>query len=458
LLSNLALIAFTVFVFVLLRFDRKQASGVTKALWIPTVWILYIGSKPLNRWFPSSGATVESSPLDRGFLIMLLFASLWILIRRHLPVAEVIRKNKPLMILFAFMTISVIWSSAPGESLARWVREILAVAMALVVISEPSPRQAVESLLRRITYVLIPYSVLLIKYFPYYGREYGRWTGEVSWVGVTLQKNGLGRLCLIAMLYLLWTFIRRWRKKAGPVPRYQIYCDVLVLLMAIWLTKGPSINSYSATGLVSMTLGLLVYGGLQIMRKTGFGTVKRALTLLLLIAIIVGVTTPFTSGSAVGSFSSYLGRNRTLTDRTSIWAFLLPVAMRTPLLGRGLGGVYTLRSRESFRVGQLILTEAHNGYLDLILAYGFIGLILASIFLISSGWKAQLELSCDYEWGSIWICFLVAALIHNISESSLHTFQSQLTAVLLMFSVSSGITAPEADEQDGAGIEKVQTP
>jgi len=65
----------------------------------------------------------------------------------------------------------------------------------MVIVSEVNPRQSLASLLRRCAYVLIPFSVVLIKYYPALGRQYGRWSGIEMWIGVTNQKNSLGILC-----------------------------------------------------------------------------------------------------------------------------------------------------------------------------------------------------------------------------------------------------------------------
>ena len=124
--------------------------------------------------------------------------------------------NRWLVLLISYMLVSILWSDIPFVAFKRWVREFTAVIMALLVLSEPAPRQALESVLRRTVYVLIPFSVLLIKYFPDLGVIYSRWTGEIQWIGVTLQKNGLGRLCLISAFFLVWTLTRRWQ--GGTLP------------------------------------------------------------------------------------------------------------------------------------------------------------------------------------------------------------------------------------------------
>jgi hypothetical protein len=83
----------------------------------------------------------------------------------------------------------------------RWVREIIVVIMAMVVMSEAYPRQALESLIRRTTYILIPFSLVLVRY---YGarlwplvRPHG-----VDWCHVQQEHAGWAMLdqCLVPVL------------------------------------------------------------------------------------------------------------------------------------------------------------------------------------------------------------------------------------------------------------------
>src|SRR5439155_9224261 len=101
-------------------------------------------------------------------------------------------------------------------------------------LSEPSPWQAMESVLRRTVYVLIPFSMLLIKYYHELGVEYDIWNGEIQWTGVTLQKNGLGRLCLVSAFFLVWILLRRWKKTDVAAGKYHTAAEVLLLLMTLW--------------------------------------------------------------------------------------------------------------------------------------------------------------------------------------------------------------------------------
>ena len=240
----------------MLRLEAKQSPDVSGAIWIPTIWMLSAASKPLAVWFRVSSEDPESgSALDRIFLILLIIIAVWILLGRKFDWSSAIKDNAWLMILIIFMLISVVWSSIPGISFKRWTRELLAVLMAFVVLSESSPRHAMESLLRKTAYILIPFSPLLIKYFPQYGVQYGRWSGGRMWVGVALQKNGLGRICMVVAFFLIWSLIRRWQGKNPSVWKYQTHIEIVILAITLWLITGG--HKTSATSLVALFMGLV---------------------------------------------------------------------------------------------------------------------------------------------------------------------------------------------------------
>lgn len=425
-----ALLLCIVFVLFLLRLDRRHAPQVSFALWIPTIWMLFISTKPLGVWFDVQ-ADAEGSPLDRVVLTGFICLGMFLLATRQFDWFSAIKRNTWLFLLIAYMLVSILWSDIPYTSFKRWIRELGAVIMAFLVLTERDSREAVQTVLRRTVYILIPFSLLLIKYFPGYGVGFGRWGGERMWVGVTLQKNSLGRLCLIAIFFLVWTLIERWRRRDIPGNHFQIPAQVLVLLIALFLLKGPP-GVYPATAAVALGVGLATFIALVWTEKRQIYLGVNLLTTIIAFVIGLGVVTVMVGGSTVAGFSSALGRNETLTGRTDIWARLLPFFERRPILGYGVGAFWTPTTQEVV----FGLNEAHNGYLDVSLALGVFGLLLTSMFLLSFSRKAQRALAHDHDWASLCIPYLLMALIHNITESSFDSFGRQLMAVLLFLSVS----------------------
>ena len=432
--SQLALIICTIFVLFLLRLDRKQSPGVSFALWIPTIWMLVIASRPLGLWFQSGAATIEEgSKLDRGFLIVLFCLGLIILTKRKFNWSNSIKENIWLMLLIVYMLVSILWSDVPFISLKRWSRQVIALVMAFILLTETDPRKALESLFRRIIYILIPFSYILIHYFGEYGRLYVHHEGVMMWTGVTLHKNSLSQLCLFAVFFLSWTFIKRLHGRNTSAVKYQTYFEVFVLILTFWILGGPNhVFTYSATTTVALTLGLSAFIVLLWEKKRGAMFGQKVLIVLIGFFFIYGTITPFAGRLTGIDVSSALNREDTLTGRTGIWAKLIPVAMQHPLLGHGFGGFWTAEARELYKI-----SSSHNGYLGVLLEIGLVGLLLYAIFLLSSFRKAQRVMIQDFYWGAFWICFLLMTVAYNIAESSLNTFSAKFMAVIFLLTVSS---------------------
>jgi O-antigen ligase len=430
----LALLLCTIFVIFLIRLEHKQAPELSRYMLIPTIWMLVIFSKPLDVWFGNAAQdTMESgSPLDRIFLIVVLCLGLLILLRKKFDWPSAIKENYWLVFLVVYMLVSILWSDIPYISFKRWTRELVAGVMAFLVFSERDPHQAVLSILRRLIYILIPFSHLLIKYYPAYGVEYGRWSGYKTWIGVSSQKNGLARLCIVSALFLIWTLYRRWRGLDVPVVKYQTHIEIFLLFLTFWLLMGPDKTfAYSATSTVSLIVALLALAGFFWIKKRGFALGANALKAVVFLIIVYGTVTPMVGKLSVLDVSSSFGRDQTLTGRSDIWAILVPFAMSRPILGHGVGGFWTTAMRN------LTSSHAHNGYLDAVLSLGFVGLLMVSMFLLSCCQRAQRAITYDFDWGILFVCYLIMTMVYNISESTIDSLCGSLTAIILFFSVSS---------------------
>ena len=427
----LAIILCTAFVLYLLRFDRKHSGRVSTWLWLPTIWMLVCASKPFGIWLGGGVDFYTGSALDRNFLTVIFFAGFLVLLKRNFHWARVFRENPWLTLLLIYMLVSLFWSDIPFVAFKRWFRELGAVIMALVVASDPAPRQAMQCILRRTTYILIPFSLLLIKYVPELGIEFHRWSGERMWIGVTLQKNGLGRLCIICGFFLIWTLIRRRKGRDVAVSKHQTYAEVFLLFLTFWLLKGPGVAAYPATAVLALLFGVALYGFLLWKQAHQARVSPAAMTALLTTTLVYGIATPFITSSALGDFLAILGRNPTFTGRTAIWGGLIPVAAQQPFFGLGFGSFWTPYTRVHY-----VVSEAHNGYLDMVLDLGYVGLFLLAAFLLSSCRKAVKGLALDFDWACLWLCLLLMTVLHNSTESSLNSFASHLTALLVFLALA----------------------
>src|SRR5439155_9069149 len=79
-----------------------------------------------------------------------------------------------------------------------------------------------------------------------------------------------------------------------------------------------------------------------------------------------------------------VGRDPTLTGRTNIWNAVLSTHTN-PILGTGYESFWLgRRLNEVWRQAGAGINEAHNGYLEVYLNLGLIGLFLLVVFLVAS--------------------------------------------------------------------------
>ena len=410
------------FVAALLKLDHRRFKAQSMASWTPTLWLLYCASRPFPYWFPSrqvvdvedlSASIIEGSPMDRGFLVGLIVVGLWILSRRKIDWREFIRDNRWLLLLFLYMLVSISWSDYPFVSLKRWVKASGIIVMALVVLTGPSPLETLESILRRTIYILIPFSVLLVKYYPHLGMGFGRWSGASSWVGVTLGKNMLGMLCVFSALFLIWTWDKR-RKQTERSAKYETMTHVVLLGLTFWLLRGHG-GAYSATSVVALIVGLITLFMLLRLK-----TSARLEVMMFLFIFVTGLAYllvwEILSINPLLFIAELTGRDPNLTGRTDvIWTQLIPVAMQHPLLGTGYGGYWI----EPLRLGpKLTVNEAHNGYIDIFIELGVVGLILFTIMILVFFKRAIDVFKYDISWGSFLFTLVFISLVFNITESS----------------------------------------
>jgi len=428
----LALTAYIIFEVIVLKLEKKQSPGMSRFLWIPTIWLIYVSSKPLAFWISNTGTDQDyGSPLDRIFMISMICAAVFWLIRKKLDWRRAFRDNVPLIAFFCFMFLSILWSDIPLISIKRWTRELLAMLMAFCLLIETSPIRAALSAIRRTIYILIPLSVVLIKYYPQYGISYGRWFGERMWIGVSLQKNGLACLCFIAIFFLIWSLVRRQKDKVAIVWKYENYIELSLIAISIWLIRGPNGDFfYSATSFYSLMIGLCLLGGFIYFKNRKLN-LQYIIVVLIISIFLFGISILFTSTSNIGIVTSAAGRDDSLTGRTEIWAALLPVVMKNPILGKGYGGFWTRTTREYYDI-----SESHNGYLEAMLGFGFSGLLFILNLYLSFCRKAFSVFSSDFFISVLFACLIIMVLVYNTAECSLDSFTYQLSAIMLFISVS----------------------
>jgi len=92
----------------------------------------------------------------------------------------------------------------------------------------------------------------------------------------------------------------------------------------------------------------------------------------------------------IGMLVEFLGRDMTFTGRTPLWSTLIDLGLQRPLFGYGYGGFWIPERIELIRDRvNLIFRIGHNGFLEIFVEGGFVGVLLLLTVLVTSLMKIQ---------------------------------------------------------------------
>jgi hypothetical protein len=376
-------------------------------------------SQWLNLGAPSSsaGARLEGSPVDRAVFTLLIIVGLWVLHSRRIDWNSIFKQNKLIWLYFAFGAVSFAWSDYPFVAFKRWVKALGTVVMALVVLTEERPYLAIGIIFRRLAFVLLPLSVLFIKYYPQLGRAYSP-SGVPMYTGVGYEKNALGQICLIVGIYFAWNllFARKREDNPGHSLHYAIY--FLTLPMIVWLLYMA--NSATSLACLVTAIGIFIAG-----RHNALARKPRWVVPLFIAAVGLLVVTDYVFDIR-NSIIYLLGRKPDFTGRVEIWENYLG-AVRNPLVGYGFEMFYLTAVMRGIIEKRY---SAHNGYLEMYLNLGVVGVGFVLGWIISGLKKVHDNLPIDYPAAMLRLVLIVVVSLYSWTES---TFAGASNMWFLMF-------------------------
>lgn len=434
---SLATVVFAMGIGGLFVLDRDPEARTSKALWIPVLWLLIIGSRPVSQWLQmgpvmdSSDAALDGNSLDALVFGVLMLAGLVVLLTRRQEAGKMLRSNGPLILFFLYCGISVLWSDFPFVAFKRWTKGVADLLMILIVLTEIDASAAIKRLLARIGFLLLPVSLLLIKYYENLGRGYDRWDGTLRYTGATTNKNTLGVICLVSGLGALWRFIGVYRKGKSSVRTKQLIAQGFLVALALWLLWLT--NSMTSISCFAMAGSLIVMTNVRAVSR-GRGLIHVLVGALLIIAF-----SPLFLALGLG-FVQMLGRDPTLTGRTEIWSLVLRLA-GNPFFGTGY---------ESFWLGERVekasaafyytLNEAHNGYIEVYLNLGWVG-IAALATIVLAGYRDILRsIRQGQDAAKVRLAFFFVALSYSVTEAGFRMMSP--TWILFLLAVTAIPTVP----------------
>lgn len=450
-MGTLSVLACFVLALWLYRREARLDPHATAVLWLPTVWMMRCGSRGIDYWLGGG----EMGRLDPLFLLAMILAAGVVLARRPIHWGELIGGNQALFLFYGYLLLSSLWVGSVESPFIKLLRPLGDFLMALIVVTDPRPREALERLFRRTAILLIPLSIALIKYMPQLGRLPAKHWANDLWIGVTTHKNPLGQLCVVAAIAFLLV-LDRARAEGRPLRRERIAW--LYLAMTAWILWADGReNSRSSTSILSLALAIGAFWFLGRMRDR-FEAVGRTLTLGLA-GIAASALALQVAGSSLQELVAMLmGKDATLSDRSYLWRDVWRIGLMNPFFGTGYGGFWVpeLTALLSPEVNNGPM-QAHNGYLETFAQLGFVGLGLLLLVIFSSLRAAVRSAAADFDFARARITLLLTVLLINYAEATFprgtHLWWFLFLAVALSPPASS-VPLPAAEENSQSATDE----
>lgn len=338
----------------------------------------------------TSAVAIEASLYAFGGLLVLLR---W---RRVLRVARMVW---PLLALAVLASLSTAWSVQPMVTLRRSIWLLTGTIFAIYIGERYSIKEFAHLLAQTFCFVI---TLIFILYWvaPDYVID---WTYGGAWKGLSGYKNTFGEHMAFALVLLALVRFRHW-----------FWTRYVFFLLA----AGLLLLSHSATALVCGVLALATIPIWRLIRgeQRFLGYALAALASSLAVYCIL---------SPPESLFQMLGRDTSLTGRTRLWNILLPVIASRPLLGYGYAAFWDGWKPEVLSVwiqAERLVPVADNGYIDLCLSLGIVGLALFLYLFVRAFRDAFAYMKVEPTFIGIWpLVYLCIFAADNICESALLT-------------------------------------
>lgn len=319
----------------------------------------------------------------------------------------------PLVVVVSFFVTTTVWSAAPVLSVADSMVIVSIATISVLAGSFSSLQDLVGGVLLGCFAILV-LSVAVGVALPSYGLvPDGYQAGSLR--GVMLDRNSLSFVLLLGLIATLASDPRR------NIFRWQRSLLFGAFMGGIWWTS-------SSTCLILSVVVTALAAGLSAIRRVPPPRRAPAAT----VGAIIAASAATIINSNFSEVLSLVNRDPSLTGRTRVWPAVENLIAQSPWLGQGWGAVWgNERIREQLaRTIGFDVPHSHNGYLDVQVQVGTIGLWMVLLLLAIIAVRGVANyLSASSPLASWSLILVVVLILYNKVETSF----SAPSTVLLMF-------------------------
>lgn len=351
---------------------------------------------------------------------LLLVSSRWKIYFKHSTyfLSSLSQQNPFFVIHIFWIFICSLLSETPEYTLKASLVYILTTVF-FIYIGKQFTWQELFDLLLWYQLIILLLSVFYCLFIPSVGRPTG------SWIGVFTHKNALGPMMSMSAIFLYLQSLR--------VPKYRWLFLSLAGLSVFTLQQA---NSGMAKVLFIVLISLL--GAIRFIRRLP----PRLAFALMGFFLAIGVAFMILiTENAEYIIVDQLGKDLSLTGRTYFWPLVVNAINKHPIFGHGYQGFWqpwrgidnpALPIR-SPRLGGFIPEHSHNGFLDIGLDIGWLGLALFIISLLINIYYGVVHVIRNKEVeSSIPLVIFTWLIITNVTETGIATISFVWILYILM--------------------------
>lgn len=359
-----------------------------------------------------------SNPFRQLIFSLLYFLSFISILPVFQKVLSIIKKEKFLSLFLLWALLSVMWSDFSDVSFKRWFQIFGAFIVCMSAVIYLNSPQKILTYFRWITSLYLILSIIAVIGIPGASMDY---QGTRVWRGLAPHKNSLGQIILVCTVITVFSI--KYLKSRNKIWDYWMLFISIILLL----------GSRSTTALVVLLIVALIAISSDAQGKLGLGILSKWIyfsAIFTVIAFYVSFLVLFPS--FLEEIFGVFGKDMTFTGRTDLWMYLVGIASsKNLLLGVGYGGFWVYGSPNLIKLYSLVHDtpiQAHNGYVDITIETGFIGLTLVLLIVLWYFYNNAKHTDVNY-----WKYFIIITLLSNFQESTLFKLNST-TGILFIFS------------------------
>lgn len=350
---------------------------------------------------PGAVAVRHVSLIGEVLLPSTAYGCCLLLIRsRLLEILQVARQIRIFPALGILALLSTLWSQSPFRSMAFGGCYLIDTLFAFYLFVAFDEEQLLV-LLDRLFLIVCLLCLAFICFLPQYGLSQTDLRNPSAWSGIFISRTGLARPLLYLSAASFWVLRRHFTRGR-----------LLTLLLGLVMI----FKAHVVTAGLLLVVYLVIVFIQTLNRRLGERT---SLGFLVLVTFFM-----FLGGAFVYLLGPdllvMLGRDPTLTGRTDIWKQLLPSIESRPLLGYGFSAFWLGLQGESGKIIQQMnwtFGYAHNGYIEICLQLGLVGLALffaSLVQAIRNAWTClRYERTGLYEW---FIGIIFITIVYNLDD------------------------------------------